>query len=120
MLKNDVINYLKSLNENELHDILTEVITDYTAIAPSCWIDENITSSKQYDVILTSVGNNRLKIMKLIRDITGLGLKDVKNLINNIPVTIRTWCDENCAFELQTKFKDVGATVELKLLNEDE
>ena len=118
MLKEEVINYLKSLDENELRDVLEEinktfnnVLFDmYTSITPGYW---DITPVQTYGIILTSVGNNRIKVMKLIRELTRLGLSDVKNIIDNIPTTIINLYDEDMAIEIQKQFSEIGAKVEL-------
>ena len=68
----------------------------------------------EFDVVLTEAGDQKIKVIKVVRDATGLGLKDAKELVDGAPKTIKEGVAKDEAEELKAKFVEVGATVELK------
>ena len=69
---------------------------------------------KSYNVILTSCGNNKIAVLKLIREITGLGLKEAKDLVDNVPKEIKQNLKKDEAEELTKKLQNIGAIMEIK------
>lgn len=69
---------------------------------------------KEFDVVLTSVGASKVAVIKVVREITGLGLIDAKNLVDAAPKAIKEKVKEDEAKELAAKLTEAGATVELK------
>ncbi len=67
-----------------------------------------------FDVILTSFGEKKINVIKEARAITGLGLKEAKDLVEGVPSAIKEGCTKSEAEELKGKLEEVGATVELK------
>lgn len=67
-----------------------------------------------FDVVMTSFGQQKIKVIKAVREITGLGLKEAKEKVENVPATIKEGLDEAEANKLKEQLEDVGATVELK------
>ena len=67
-----------------------------------------------YDVILTEVGPNKMGVIKVVKEITGLGLKEAKDLVDNAPKPIKEGVSKADAEDIQNKLKEVEATVELK------
>ena len=68
----------------------------------------------EFDVVLTDAGDQKIKVIKVVRDATGLGLKEAKDLVDGAPKTIKEAVAKDEAEELKAKFVEVGATVELK------
>ncbi len=68
----------------------------------------------EFDVVLTDAGDQKIKVIKVVRDATGLGLKEAKDLVDGAPKTIKEAVAKEEAEELKAKFVEVGATVELK------
>ena len=68
----------------------------------------------EFDVVLTEAGDQKIKVIKVVRDATGLGLKEAKDLVDGAPKTIKEGVAKDEAEELKAKFVEVGATVELK------
>ena len=68
----------------------------------------------EFDVVLTEVGGNKIPVIKVVREITGLGLKDAKALVDGAPKEIKTGVAKADAEEMKKKFEAAGATVELK------
>jgi len=66
-----------------------------------------------FDVILKAAGPNKLNVVKIVKDMTGLGLKEAKELVDNAPKPIKEGVDKATAAELETKLKDAGAEVEV-------
>ena len=67
-----------------------------------------------FDVVLKEAGANKIPVIKVVRDATGLGLKEAKDLVDGAPKTIKEGVAKEEAEELKAKFVEVGATIELK------
>ena len=67
-----------------------------------------------FDVVLASAGDQKIKVIKVVRDATGLGLKEAKDLVDGAPKTVKEGVSKEEAEDLKAKFTEVGATVELK------
>ena len=67
-----------------------------------------------FNVVLTDAGDQKIKVIKVVRDATGLGLKEAKDIVDGAPKTIKEGVAKDEAEELKAKFVEVGATVELK------
>ena len=68
----------------------------------------------EFDVILKSAGPNKLAVVKLVKELTSLGLKEAKELVDGAPKTLKKDEEKAAAEEIKTKLEEVGATVELK------
>ena len=67
-----------------------------------------------FDVVLTDVGANKIQVIKGVRDATGLGLKEAKELVDGAPKTVKEGASKEEAEELKAKFTEAGAVIELK------
>lgn len=68
----------------------------------------------EFDVILTEFGGNKIAVIKAVREITGLGLKEAKDLVEGAPKPVKEAVDKNEAEETKKKLEDAGAKVEIK------
>ncbi len=68
----------------------------------------------EFDVVLTDAGAGKVKVIKVVKDITGLGLKDAKALVDEAPKTIKEGATKDEAEEIKAKLEEVGAVVEVK------
>ncbi len=68
----------------------------------------------EFDVVLKEVGPNKVQVIKVVKDATGLGLVDAKAVVDGAPKTVKEAMPKDAAEALVAKFKDVGATAELK------
>ncbi|SKA99986.1 large subunit ribosomal protein L7/L12 [Caloramator quimbayensis] len=68
----------------------------------------------EFDVVLASAGNDKIKVIKVVREITGLGLKEAKDLVDGAPKTLKEAVSKEDAEAMKAKLAEVGATVELK------
>ena len=80
------------------------------AAAPAAVVEEKT----EFDVVLKEVGANKVPVIKVVRDATGLGLVDAKALVDGAPKTIKEGLAKAAAEELLAKFKEAGAVAELK------
>ena len=68
----------------------------------------------EFDVELTEVGPNKVKVIKVVREVTGLGLKEAKEVVDGAPKVLKEGVSKEEAEEIKKKFADVGAEVEIK------
>ena len=68
----------------------------------------------EFDVVLTDAGSNKISVIKVVRDVTGLGLKEAKELVDGAPKTVKENVSKEEAEELKAKFTEVGAVIELQ------
>ena len=67
----------------------------------------------EFDVVLANAGASKVGVIKAVREVTGLGLKEAKELVDNAPKTVKEGVSKEEAEELKAKFEEAGATVEL-------
>ena len=68
----------------------------------------------EFDVVLKDAGAEKIKVIKVVREITGLGLKEAKDLVDGAPKTVKENVPKEEATSIEAKFKEVGATIEIK------
>ncbi len=122
MTKDNVIHWLGSatmLDVKELVDAIEEKF-GVTAAAPmmamaapggAAAVEEEQT---EFDVVLTGSGAQKIQVIKVVREITSLGLKEAKALVDGVPKAVKESISREEADELKTRLTDVGATVEIK------
>jgi large subunit ribosomal protein L7/L12 len=85
------------------------------AAAPAAGGDAPAAEEKsEFDVVLAEVGGNKIAVIKAVREITGLGLKEAKELVDNAPKPVKEGVSKDEAEEIQKKLEEAGAKVELK------
>ncbi len=123
MAKIDAKEFIESLKEmtileiKELIDAMKEEFgIDPSAVAaPAAVAAEAVDEGpKEVDVMLTNVGASKVKVIKVVRELTGMGLIDAKKLVDSAPVAIKEKVNEDAAKEIADKLTEAGATVELK------
>ena len=113
---------IDSLTVVELADLVKAIEEKYgvsavAAAAPAAGAvagGEAAEEKSSFDVVLTEAGDQKIKVIKVVRDATGLGLKEAKDLVDGAPKTVKEGVAKDEAEELKAKFVEVGATVELK------
>jgi large subunit ribosomal protein L7/L12 len=68
----------------------------------------------EFSVVLTNVGSNKINVIKVVREVTSLGLKEAKDLVDGAPKTVKEGVNKDEAEAIKKKFADAGATIELK------
>ncbi|TCP24152.1 LSU ribosomal protein L12P [Scopulibacillus darangshiensis] len=121
MTKEDIIGAIKEMSVLELNDLVKAIEEEFgvTAAAPvavqGAGGGEGAAEEKtDFDVVLASAGSSKIKVIKVVREITGLGLKDAKELVDNAPKAIKEGVAKEEAEEMKTKLEEVGASIELK------
>ena len=116
-----LIEEIDSLTVVELNDLVKAIEEKYgvsavAAAAPAAagaTGGEAAAEKSSFDVVLTEAGDQKIKVIKVVRDATGLGLKEAKDLVDGAPKTIKENVKKEEAEELKAKFTEVGAVVEL-------
>lgn len=117
----DVIEKLTLIEMSELVKALEEKF-GVTAAAPVAFAapggaaaaPEAAAEKDEFDVILASVGSEKIKVIKVVRTITGLGLKEAKDLVDGAPKPVKEGANKEEAEGIKKQLEEVGATVELK------
>lgn len=117
--KDQIIADLKDASILELNDLVKAIEDEFgvSAAAPvaAAGAAGGAGAEKtEFDVELTSAGTAKVKVIKAVKDITGLGLKDSKGLVDNAPSVIKEGVSKDEAEDMKSKLEDVGAEVTLK------
>lgn len=73
-----------------------------------------VEEKTEFDVVLTSVGDKKINVLKIVRELTGLGLKEAKELVDSAPKAIKEKCKKEEAEEMKKKLEEAGAKIEVK------
>ena len=73
-----------------------------------------VVEKTEFDVVLTGAGDKKIQVIKVVREITGLGLKEAKDLVDGAPKTVKDKVSKAEAAEMKTKLEEQGASVEIK------
>ena len=121
MSKEEMIEEIKKMTVVELADLVKAIEEEFgvsavAAAAPAAagaaaGAAEEKTS---FDVVLKEAGANKIPVIKVVRDATGLGLKEAKDLVDGAPKTVKENVSKEEAEELKAKFAEVGAVIELQ------
>ncbi|MGI6265030.1 MAG: 50S ribosomal protein L7/L12 [Acutalibacteraceae bacterium] len=84
------------------------------AAAPAAGAAPAAEEKTEFDVVLAEVGANKINVIKVVREITGLGLKEAKELVDGAPKAVKEGASKDEAEEIQKKLEEAGAKVELK------
>ncbi len=116
-----IVEELKGLTVLELSELVHAVEDEFgvsaaaaVAVAGPAVAAEAAAEKTDFDVVLTSAGDQKIKVIKVVREITGLGLKEAKELVDNAPKTLKEAVSKEDAEAMEAKLKEVGASVELK------
>jgi large subunit ribosomal protein L7/L12 len=82
--------------------------------APGAGAAAQAEEKTEFDVILKSPGSNKIQVIKAVREITGLGLKEAKDLVDNAPKPVKEGVSKEEAEQIKAKLEEVGAEVEIK------
>jgi len=84
------------------------------AAAPAAAAAEVVEEQTEFDVVLTGIGEKKVNVIKAVRELTGLGLKEAKEMVDGAPSTIKEGASKAEADEAKKKLEEAGASVELK------
>ncbi|WP_089942479.1 50S ribosomal protein L7/L12 [Candidatus Entotheonella palauensis] len=125
--KEDVISYIENMTVLELNELVKELEEKFgvSAAAPMGMMpmagmqmgdgaDEAEPEQTEFDVILSAAGDKKIQVIKEVRAITGLGLKEAKALVDEAPKPVKEGIPKEEADEIKDKLEEVGAVVEVK------
>ena len=117
----ELLEKIDSLTVAELAELVKAIEEKYgvSAVAAAAPVAGGAAAAAEektsFDVVLKDAGSNKIQVIKVVRDATGLGLKEAKELVDGAPKTVKEGVKKEEAEELKAKFTEVGATVELQL-----
>ena len=121
MSKEEMIEEIKKMTVVELSELVKAIEEEFgvsavAAAAPAAGAaaGEAAAEKSSFNVVLTEAGDQKIKVIKVVRDATGLGLKEAKELVDGAPKTVKENVSKEEAEELKAKFTEVGAVVELQ------
>ncbi|HVH96044.1 MAG TPA: 50S ribosomal protein L7/L12 [Bacillus sp. (in: firmicutes)] len=119
MTQEQIIEAVKNMTVLELNDLVKAIEEEFgvTAAAPVAAVGGGaaaVEEKTEFDVILTSAGDQKIKVIKAVREITGLGLKEAKEVVDNTPKAVKEGASKEEAEEIKAKLEEVGAGVEVK------
>ena len=119
----DVLTYIEKANIVEISELVKDIEEKFgvtaaapvaVAAAPATGGDAVAEEKTDFDVVLTSAGQAKISVIKAVRAITSLGLKEAKELVDGAPNTLKESVSKDEAATIEAKFKEVGATCEVK------
>jgi len=120
----DVLSYLEEANMIEVSELVKEIEEKFgvSAAAPVAIASvpaaageaEAAEEKTEFDVVLTEIGQAKINVIKAVRAITSLGLKEAKELVDSAPKPVKEGISQSEADEIKAKLEEAGATVELK------
>ena len=118
---NAIVEEIKGLTILELNELVKAVEEEFgvSAAAPvgvvaAAGAAPAADEKTEFDVVLAGFGSNKLGVIKAVREITGLGLKEAKELVESAPKTLKEGCSKADAEALKKQLEDAGASVEIK------
>ena len=121
--KEDVVSFIDNMTVLEMSEFVKELEDKYgvTAAAPAAAAAPAVAGGEaaaeektEFDVVLTAVGDKKIQVIKEVRTVTGLGLKDAKDLVESAPKAIKEGVKKEEAEEIKKKIEEAGGSVEVK------
>ncbi|MDO4814659.1 MAG: 50S ribosomal protein L7/L12 [Gemella sp.] len=120
MTKEQILESIKEMSVLELNDLVKAIEEEFgvTAAAPvavaGAGAGAAAAEKTEFDVILANAGDQKIKVIKVVREITGDGLKEAKEKVDGAPATLKEGVSKEEAEEIKAKLEEVGASVEVK------
>ncbi|HZW35882.1 MAG: 50S ribosomal protein L7/L12 [Deltaproteobacteria bacterium] len=123
MSKEEFIKMVEGLTVLELHDFVKALEDRFgvTAAAPAMAVAAApgapaaaVEEKTEFDVVLTGFGSNKIQVIKVVREVTGLGLKEAKDLVEGVPKPLKEAVAKKDAEDLKKKVEEAGGTAEIK------
>lgn len=119
----DVVNHIKQLTVLELSELVKALEDELgvsaaaampVAVAAGGGEAAPVEEQTEFDAVLTETGPNRVQVIKAVRELTSLGLREAKTLVEEAPKAVKEGIPIEEAKQIQERFKEVGATIEIK------
>lgn len=119
MKMNEIIEAIKEMSVLELNELVEACEEEFgvSAAAPVAVAGAaagGAAEQSEFDVVLSNAGSSKIKVIKAVRKITGLGLKDAKALVDGAPAPVKEGVEKEEAEEIKSQLEEAGASVELK------
>lgn len=120
--KEQVVDYLSNLPVIQIAELVKELEEKWGVSAAPVAVAggggavaaEAVEEKTEFDVVLAEVGGNKLQVIKVVREVTGLGLKEAKDLVDGAPKPIKEGTTKDDADDVKKKLEEAGAKVEIK------
>ncbi len=120
--KEEVLEYIGNLSVIELAELVKDFEEKFgvsaapTVVAGAAVAGEGATAEEktEFDIILTNSGDKKINVIKVVREVTGLGLKEAKDAVENTPFTVKEGVKKEDADAIKAKFEEAGAKVDIK------
>jgi large subunit ribosomal protein L7/L12 len=120
MTREEIIQAVKEMSVLELNELVKACEEEFgvSAAAPVAAAGAAAPAAAEekteFDVVLANAGSEKIKVIKIVRELTGLGLKEAKEVVDGAPKTLKEGVSKEDAEAIKTKLAEVGATVEIK------
>lgn len=123
--KDEILETIKGMSVLELSELVKSLEEEFgvsaaamapvaVAGAPAAGAGEAAEEKSEFDVVLAAVGDKKIEVIKVVRSVTTLGLKEAKELVDGAPNTVKEKVNKEEADKLKAQLEEAGATVELK------
>ena len=121
MTREDIIQAIKEMSVLDLYELVKACEEEFGVSAAAAVVAGGAVAGgaageekTEFDVVLANAGDNKIKDIKAVREITGLGLKEAKEIVDGAPKTLKEGVSKEEAEDMKAKLAEVGATVEVK------
>ena len=122
--KKDVVDFISDMTVLDLSEFVKELEEKFgvsaaapvavAAAAPAGEVQEETAEKTEFDVILSTMGDKKIQVIKVVRAVTGLGLKEAKSVVDSAPAPVKEGIPKDEAEGIKSQLEEVGATVEIK------
>jgi large subunit ribosomal protein L7/L12 len=122
--KDDVVDFISNMTVLELSELVKELEDKFgvsaaapvamAAAMPAGAAQEEAEEKTEFDVVLTAIGDKKIQVIKVVRAITGLGLKEAKALVDGVPGNVKEGVPKDEADGIKAQLEEAGAAVEIK------
>lgn len=122
--KKDVVDFISNMTVLDLSEFVKELEEKFgvsaaapvavAAAAPAGEVQEETAEKTEFDVILSTMGDKKIQVIKVVRAVTGLGLKEAKSVVDSAPAPVKEGIPKDEAEGIKSQLEEVGATVEIK------
>jgi large subunit ribosomal protein L7/L12 len=121
--KEDVVEFISNMTVLELSEFVKELEDKFgvsaaapmaVAAAPAGQAQEEVAEQTEFDVMLTAIGDKKIQVIKVVRSITGLGLKEAKGVVDGVPGPVKEGVSNDEAEDIKGQLEEAGASVEIK------
>lgn len=121
--KNEILEAISKMSVMDVVELISDMEEKFgvsaaapvaAAAAPAAGGEEAAAEQTEFEVVMTSFGANKVPVIKVVRALTGLGLKEAKDLVESAPASIKEGVNKDEAEDVKKQLEEVGASVEIK------